>query len=90
MLLNRAAYQVSQYLISLNKIILNRQTNLKLIQRFLLFNVFVWHRCLSTQDLTCRDENKLIISKAQNERFQCQTNVTIDSWEHIGRGRIQK
>ena len=42
-----------------------------------------------SQRLTCPEENKLIISRAQDERFQCQTNLTIESWETIGRGKVK-
>lgn len=65
------------------------ELNLNLInfQRFLILQIF--QQCVSSQRLTCQEENKLIISKAQDERFQCQTNLTMQSWETIGRGKVK-
>ena len=65
------------------------ELNLNLInfQRFLILQIF--QQCVSSQHLTCQEENKLIISKAQDERFQCQTNLTMQSWETIGRGKVK-
>ena len=56
-------------------------------QRFLILQI-LW-QCVSSQRLTCQEENKLIISRAQDDRFECQTNLTMESWETIGRGKIK-
>ena len=44
---------------------------------------------MSSQRLTCQEENKLIISRALDNQFECQTNLTMESWETFGRGKIK-
>ena len=43
---------------------------------------------MSSQRLTCQEENKLVISRAQDDRFECQTKLCMDSWETIGIGKV--
>ena len=41
-----------------------------------------------SQRLTCQEENKFVISRAQDDRFECQTNLCMESWTTIGIGKV--
>ena len=81
------SYHVPKCVRKINFKILELNWNLINFQRFLIFQIL--QQCVSSQRLTCQEENKLIISRAQDDRFQCQTNLTMESWETIGRGKVK-
>ena len=42
----------------------------------------------SQGQLTCRDENASMKLKAQDDRFECRTNLTLTAWENVGIGKV--
>ena len=51
---------------------------------------FCFQLFLPIEGLTCREENQVLLSNAQDDRFECRTNLTLDSWDDLNRGTVLK